>query len=656
MAFDPDEYLRSARPAPATPPTKFDPDAYLSAKPTAFDPDAYLKQQPAPAPAKPPTTGPNPFAAAPPEESGFLRQAADIPIGVTQGIVSGVRMIANAFGADSDTSNLIRGYEDQIGELLSAQAKNDKKEINRILKEAENKGVLDQLVAAGKAFATAPLDLTVQALGTSAPGIVAGLGTTLAGAPTSVALGVSSAVGAVMGAGEVKGNIYDATKEELLKIGTPKDKAEQIASAAQSYGGKNLDQILIASGIGAVTGGTGFESAAIKGLTGRILGKAAAAEAGEVATKGAARRISEGIFKESVPEFLQGSQQQLAENLALQREGFAVPTGRGVVSQGALEALSSMPLGAYAGYRDRGKAAQTKEDQLLADLDAQALSEETTDDFIAAQRAGAGAEPGIDVTGVPRTGIAETTGVSDTEGVGAPPTGGLAGAGAAATVAGEGARVEPGALEEYYPDMDEAPTAAPEAKAPSIKPVFALPEGFAHGTDYLTAQKIIQQGRLIPDAGKRMYSYSQFGRNAVYLTDINGWWLNAEKAADGRAIAYDASVPFKLDPKANIREVNTQAELDAIAREIGEPDANSMMRKLGVENLDYEQAAREIKNLSFEEFVKDAVKKRRERLQRYEAPGADTVKDIASWAAQDAKESPEFARSEEDILDSLRNE
>lgn len=182
------------------------------------------------------------------------------------------------------------------------------------------------------------------------------------------------------------------------------------------------------------------------------------------------------------------------------------------------------------------------------------------------------------------------------------------------------------------------------------------PESYTHGTDNLTAEKIIREGRLAPDAGKRMYSYSQFGRKAVYLTSRNGWWLDANKAAEGRAVSYEASVPFKLDPKAKIRVVATVAELDAIAREIGEVDSNAMMSKLTVDNLDYEQAAREVKTLSFDQFVEREVKRRREQLQKYEEPGADTVKDIASWAAQDAKERSEFARSGQEILEHLRDE
>jgi len=441
----------------------------------------------APVPAQPPAPE------APPEESGFLRQAADIPIGVTKGIATGVRMISDAFGAGSDTSKLIKGYEDQIGGLLSAQAKNDQKEITRILKDAQDKGVLDQLVAAGKAFATAPIDLTVQALGTSAPALVAGLATTLASAPTSVALGTSALMGSVMGAGEAKGTIYEATREELLGAGVPKDKAERLAVEAQNYGGKNLDQILLAAGLGAATSATGFEASAIRGMTTRILGKAAAKEAAE---KGIVRGVTTGVAKESIPEFLQGSQIQLAENIALQREGFDVPTMRGVISQGALESLSAMPLGAYAGYRERGRPTvgeATPEGKALRELDtlaeeeerlAGARAEEPTlprrpadltkyelsnierrlyaelgreptdfeleeaiDDYLDEQAAGRGVEPGAGVAGVPSVGVAEAAGVPDTTIPTTSEPGRLGVAGGAPEITGVGEGAKPGALE-----------------------------------------------------------------------------------------------------------------------------------------------------------------------------------------------------------------
>jgi Large polyvalent protein associated domain 39 len=493
----------------------------------------------------------------------------------------------------------------------------------------------------------------------------------------------------------------------------------------------------------------------------------------DMTRKEIAKQIPKAVAKSGAAEFFTGGMQEVvqinAERTLGEQTGdaFTKDNIKRVVDSAMAEAIggATVTTGFEAGRVAAAKptkATQTEEDRLLADLDAQAdreeaAGEEGIDDFIAQQRAGVGAESRADVAGVSGVGAAEAAGVSDTGVPTAPREGGLAGVGATTTVAPEGTRAEPSALEEYYPDMgeavqpgsladleakanaaydarvqadqlqddllaeaeasekefkaaqdkfnsltedspeeeqiaanqvyqearqkydatiaryNEARLAAKDASdtafeldrkvenqrkgaAPNIKPTFALPENYVHGTDYLTAQKIIQQGRLIPDAGKRMYSYSQFGRKAVYLTDRNGWWLDADKAADGRAAVYDASVPFKIDPDADIREVNTQAELDAIAREIGEPDGNAMMRKLSVENLDYEQAAREVKNLSFEEFVKREVKRRREQLQKYEVPDADTVVDIPSWAALDAIERPGFASSEEDILDSLRDQ
>jgi hypothetical protein len=94
-----------------------------------------------------------------PSDSGFLRQVADVPLNIGKGAVTGVRMIADAFGAGTAASEALRGAEGYLSGLMSAQAKNDEKEVSRILKEAEDKGVLDQVKAGFKAFSVAPVDL-----------------------------------------------------------------------------------------------------------------------------------------------------------------------------------------------------------------------------------------------------------------------------------------------------------------------------------------------------------------------------------------------------------------------------------------------------------------------------------------------------------------
>ena len=89
-------------------------------------------------------------------------------------------------------------------------------------------------------------------------------------------------------------------------------------------------------------------------------------------------------------------------------------------------------------------------DEIVDEDEAREAAErkESIDDFIAQQRAGAGAQPGAGVAGVSGVGAAEAAGVSDTGVPSAPPTGGLAGAGAAPTVAGAGAGFKLGSLEE----------------------------------------------------------------------------------------------------------------------------------------------------------------------------------------------------------------
>ena len=278
----------------------------------------------------------------PKEKEGVLRQAADVPVGVAKGAVQGVRMIADAFGAENPISKNLRGVEDYLGGLMSAQAKDDQQEIARIMKEAEDKGVLEQVKAGIKAFAVAPVDLLSQAFGTIAPVVVGGLA---GGALRIGAAATGVATGSAMGAGSIKSGIYDAVKEELSKTNMPPDQIEQRAILAQEYGGQNLDQILLGAGIGGLSAVTGAEALLIPGMVKNIAAKAAAKST-------TARAVGTG-FKEFGTEGLQGSQQQVAQNIALQREGYDVPTFRGAVGAGTMEGLAGGAMGAGVGAFSR---------------------------------------------------------------------------------------------------------------------------------------------------------------------------------------------------------------------------------------------------------------------------------------------------------------
>ena len=255
----------------------------------------------------------------PEEKESVLRQAADIPVNFAKGISQGVRMLSDAFGADNAVSANLRGVEDYLGNLLSAQAKNDQQEIAKIFKEAEDKGVLDQVQAGLKAFSVAPVDIMSQAFGTIIPTLAGGL------VGRAVGIGARAAgvgTGATMGAGAGKSAIYDAVTEELKQSGLPPEAIQQAATQAQEYGGKNLDLILANTLLGGVAAGTGIERALIPGMVRNI--------SANVAKRGAIGRGLATGAPELLTEGAQGGTEQLSQNIALQREGFDVPTFRGV--------------------------------------------------------------------------------------------------------------------------------------------------------------------------------------------------------------------------------------------------------------------------------------------------------------------------------------
>ncbi len=299
----------------------------------------------------------------------MLGGVVDVPLQVASGVAGGVEMISNFFGADNKLSSAMRDTQGYLSGLLSASAKQDQKEIARILEDAKDKGVLDQVKAGLKAFTVAPIDMMSQAFGTMAPVVATGAATALAQVPAIAAGAITTGVGAVMGAGTVKGSIYQAT-QDILKERTdlPEKQINKIAEEAQAYGGKNLDQILIGSGLGAFGARTGIESAFAKNLAKGITSKAATIEAIEAAGKKETEAMAKAGVKKTAAkkgaaefagESLEGGQEQLAANIAQQREGFTdVPTMRGVVSQATMEGMAGLGLGAYGGAREAYRAKQ----------------------------------------------------------------------------------------------------------------------------------------------------------------------------------------------------------------------------------------------------------------------------------------------------------
>ena len=286
----------------------------------------------APVPPTPVTPAPKPIA--PQEvEANIFREAADIPLQLAGGVTTGVKIVTDIFGADNPVSRSLEGIEGYIDSLLSAQAKADQQEVARIMAEAEDKGLGANVKAALRALATSPLDFIAQGVGTVIPAAAAAI---LGGGVGVAVYGVTSGIGIV------KGAIYDAVNEEMLKQGLSKAEADRIADEAQAYTGDNIDMIALGGALGYLSTRFGVPEAFLKGKIGQKL-----LESG--VEKGVARGIAEGAGREAGPEALQAAQERFAQNLALQREGVDVPLGRGVAGQAVLEGAIGSIIGGGVG-------------------------------------------------------------------------------------------------------------------------------------------------------------------------------------------------------------------------------------------------------------------------------------------------------------------
>ncbi len=252
------------------------------------------------------------------------------------------------------------------------------------MEEAENKGMGAQVMAGLQALTVAPVDLIANAFGTSGPTLVAGVLGSVAGLP---ALGVATGVGVLTGVGISKDAAYDAVFQELVNSGISEAQAKEAAQEAQAYGGENLDNIAFGGFLGALAARVGIEP---KILT-RAVGQRLAGDVSETGLKNATKagiikEASRTALKEALPEALQGGQEQFTRNVALQREGFDVPTFRGVTGAATLEGAVGAPVGAISSVgsdaiKPRGTRLAEVEERLatLAEEQTKTAQEEETE-------------------------------------------------------------------------------------------------------------------------------------------------------------------------------------------------------------------------------------------------------------------------------------
>ena len=277
----------------------------------------------------------------------------DIGTAFGQGVVGSAEALTNVAGAGNVASKYLGEVSESLGKQYTPERQAEMQRQQARAKKAEESGsTWEEIKAAAQGIYEAPLQSIAQGLGSFvpyAPAMVAGPAAAALGltgrsllAAEMVAKAYAPVVGTAQGAGAVKGAIYDAVYKAEKESGVPEEDARQKADAAQEYAGKNLDEIAL----GGIFGLAASRSGAEKFLT---------KEGREKAAEKLLPRVGRAVLEESATEGIQGGQERLAANIALQRTGRDVPTWQGVAGQAAQEAivggLTAGPVAALGGRR-----------------------------------------------------------------------------------------------------------------------------------------------------------------------------------------------------------------------------------------------------------------------------------------------------------------
>ncbi len=278
-----------------------------------------------------------------PADRGMLRGMADLGLEAASGAAKGIKFMSDVLGAGNPVSQGLQGVSDFAKELQSAQAKGEDQRIAQIMKAAEDKGIGEQVKSALQAAGEAPVRQAIGAIGTRVPMIAASMVPGLREASWGARAATLGGMGAAQGVGVVKSSMFDAVYQRAIEEGRGEQEARALAGQAQAYSAQNAGDIALGGALGAGAALTGFEPAAARAI-GQTVTK--------VAQRGLMQSTLRGMAAESIPEAIQGGQEQVASNRAQQRAGFDTPTFRGAAGSATLEGVLSMPGGAVGGALD----------------------------------------------------------------------------------------------------------------------------------------------------------------------------------------------------------------------------------------------------------------------------------------------------------------
>ena len=259
-------------------------------------------------------------------------------------LVGSVGSIASAFGADNAPAKYLQESASGIQQTLSPERQEEMRRRAELEDRASKQGIGQEIMTGLGGVAEAPIQSTVSGIASSVPAIIAGAAALSVGAPAAiagtVALVAKLAVGALQGAGEAKGNIYETVRDKLMaEKGLSREEAEAQASKAQEYISANAPAIMGSTAAGMLDAVTGVESILGK----KVAGKAATRPLTAPSLTGA---VARGAGTEALPEAIQGGVGKYGENVALQNAGFDVSSFSGVAGAAARDALMGALTGA----------------------------------------------------------------------------------------------------------------------------------------------------------------------------------------------------------------------------------------------------------------------------------------------------------------------
>jgi hypothetical protein len=280
----------------------------------------------------------------PTKSAGF--SAKDTAIALGQGVVGAGKSIADVFGADNVASKALGSVSKTLGEQVSPERQAEMARRQALQEKASKSGSLTEEISTFLGgVAEAPVQSLAQGIGSIVPFVGTGIlgSLRLLGGPTIKAL--NAAIGTGMGAGSVKGSLYDNVKQELEKSGMRPEEAAARASKAQEYLGENFLDIATGAALGGVASMYGVEKALIPGAKDKL-------------GSSLIPRVTKAALAEAPLEGVQGGQEQLAINRALQKQGFNVGTLEGVAGATARDAAVGALTGAAVGVRGPSPVAE----------------------------------------------------------------------------------------------------------------------------------------------------------------------------------------------------------------------------------------------------------------------------------------------------------